>query len=205
MPDRTKIKICGLFRQEDIDYVNEARPDYAGFVINYPRSHRSISADLLRLLSPRLALGITPVGVFVDEEINVVAGLLNAGFISIAQLHGEEDDEYIRSLRTRAPGKVIIKAFRIASSADIAAAENSAADMILLDSGYGTGKPFDWSLIGDINRPFILAGGLDPENIPALIKRVHPYAVDLSSGVETEKVKDRLKIAAAVKAAHGED
>lgn len=205
MPDRAKIKICGLFRQEDIDYVNEARPDYAGFVINYPRSHRSISADLLGRLSTRLAAGILPVGVFVDEEIDVIAELLNTGFISIAQLHGKEDEDYIRSLRARAPGKVIIKAFSVASSADIDAAENSAADLVLLDSGYGTGKPFDWSLLGRINRPFILAGGLDPENIPEVIKKFHPYAVDLSSGVETEKVKDRLKIAAAVKAAHGED
>ncbi len=204
MPGKAKIKICGLFREEDIANVNEARPDYAGFVINFPGSHRSISADRLSRLSGSLDKGIEPVGVFVDEKIELVAELLNSGTISTAQLHGAEDNEYIRLLRVRAPGKNIIKAFKVESAADIAAAENSAADMILLDNGYGTGKCFDWSLIGSIVRPFILAGGLTPVNIPDAIKKFQPYAVDISSGVETGKVKDRMKIIEAVRAAHGE-
>lgn len=204
MPGKAKIKICGLFREEDIAFVNEARPDYAGFVINFPASHRSISADRLIRLSGRLDKGIEPVGVFVDEKIEAVAKLLNAGAISTAQLHGTEDNEYIRLLRVRAPGKKIIKAFKIESAADIAAAENSTADMILLDNGYGTGKCFDWSLIGSIARPFVLAGGLTPRNIPEAIEKFQPYAVDVSSGVEIEKVKDRMKIIEAVRAAHGE-
>ena len=204
MPGKAKIKICGLFREEDIAFVNEARPDYAGFVINFPASHRSISADRLIRLSGRLDKGIEPVGVFVDEKIEAVAELLNAGTISTAQLHGTEDNEYIRLLRVRAPGKKIIKAFKIESAADIAAAENSTADMILLDNGYGTGKCFDWSLIGSIARPFVLAGGLTPRNIPEAIEKFQPYAVDVSSGVEIEKVKDRMKIIEAVRAAHGE-
>ncbi len=204
MPGKAKIKICGLFREEDIAFVNEARPDYAGFVINFPASHRSISADRLIRLSGRLDKGIEPVGVFVDEKIEAVAELLNAGAISMAQLHGTEDNEYIRLLRVRAPGKKIIKAFKIESAADIAAAENSTADMILLDNGYGTGKCFDWSLIGSIARPFVLAGGLTPRNIPEAIEKFQPYAVDVSSGVEIEKVKDRMKIIEAVRAAHGE-
>ena len=139
-----------------------------------------------------------------DEKIEAVAELLNAGAISMAQLHGTEDNEYIRLLRVRAPGKKIIKAFKIESAADIAAAENSTADMILLDNGYGTGKCFDWSLIGSIARPFVLAGGLTPRNIPEAIEKFQPYAVDVSSGVEIEKVKDRMKIIEAVRAAHGE-
>jgi len=204
MPGKAKIKICGLFREEDITYVNEAKPDYAGFVINFPNSRRSITEDRLSQLSGRLDKRIEPVGVFVDEKIEVVAGLLNSGAISTAQLHGTEDNEYIRQLRARAPGKKIIKALKIESALDIAAAENSEADMILLDNGYGTGKCFDWSLIGSIARPFILAGGLTPGNIPEAIEKFQPYAVDISSGVETEKMKDRMKIMEAVRAAHGE-
>lgn len=205
MPDKARIKICGLFRKEDILYVNEIHPDYAGFVINYPMSHRSITTDRLRRLSECLDPGVSSVGVFVDEKIDVVAELLNSGAIYAAQLHGAEDDEYIRQLKVRAPGKEIIKAFKIRSAADIANVKKSAADLVLLDNGYGTGICFDWSLIGDIKRHFILAGGLTPENIPDAIKKYHPYAVDISSGVETENVKDRIKIREAVKAAHGED
>lgn len=205
MPDKARIKICGLSREEDILYVNEVRPDYAGFVINYPMSHRSISPERLIQLSASLATGIIPVGVFVDEDIDIVASLLNSGAIYAAQLHGAEDDKYISQLRVRAPGKEIIKAFKIRSAVDIATAQNSTADMILLDNGYGTGKCFDWSLIGDIERTFILAGGLTLENIPSAIEKFHPYAVDISSGVETENVKDRMKIIEAVAAAHRED
>lgn len=197
----TRIKICGLFRHEDIDYVNAARPDWCGFVVNFPKSHRSVTPDKARELAARLAPGIIPVGVFVDRPEEEVADLLLDGTISIAQLHGHEDEAYIASLRAAAPGRAIWKAFKIRGEGDLALANESGADMVLLDNGYGTGEAFDWSLAGGIRRPFILAGGLTPENIPEAIRRLNPYGIDVSSGVESGKKKDFSKISAAVEAA----
>jgi len=137
------------------------------------------------------------VGVFVDESAEIVARLLNDGTIDIAQLHGGEDEEYISRLR-KLTGKPIIKAFRIESEEDIARAEKSSADHILLDSGMGTGKVFDWSLIQSIKRPYFLAGGLDCDNVGEAIKKLRPYAVDVSSGIETNGLKDKEKMAAFV-------
>lgn len=200
----TKIKICGLSRPCDIDYVNEARPDWCGFIINFPKSHRNLTPDQVRELRRGLDASITPVGVFVDQPLEEVAALLNDGSISIAQLHGHEDDAYIAALRTRTPGEEIWKAYKIRSQADLAAANDSAADLVLLDNGRGTGRTFDWSLLQNFPRPYLLAGGLNPENLPAAIRTLRPFGVDLSSGVETERQKDRAKILAAVAAAREE-
>ena len=200
----TKIKICGLSRPCDIDYVNEARPDWCGFIINFPKSHRNLTPDQVRELRRGLDSSITPVGVFVDQPLEEVAALLHDGAISIAQLHGHEDDAYIAALRARVPGKGIWKAYKIQSQADLAAANGSAADLVLLDNGCGTGQTFDWSLAGGVRRPFLLAGGLTPENIPDAVARLHPMGLDISSGVETGRQKDRAKILAAVAAARKE-
>ena len=129
-----------------------------------------------------------------DESPQTVAELLNAGIIDIAQLHGGEDDEYIELLRELA-GKPVIKAFRIESEEDIAQAEKSSADYILLDSGTGTGNVFDWSLIKSVKRPYFLAGGLDCTNVGEAIRTLNPYAVDVSSGIETNGLKDINKMA----------
>ena len=110
------------------------------------------------------------------------------------------DNTYITALRKQT-GCEIWKAFKIRTPADLLAAEQSAADAVLLDNGYGTGEAFDWALAANFKRPFLLAGGLTPENIPAAIAAMHPLLVDISSGVETDKVKDREKILAAVRAA----
>ena len=126
------------------------------------------------------------------------------GTIAVAQLHGHEDDAYIAALRALAPGKALWKAFKVRSEADLAAAAASTADQILLDNGYGTGQAFDWSLAGGVRRPFLLAGGLTPENIPDAAARLHPMGLDISSGVETGRQKDRAKILAAVAAARKE-
>ena len=197
----TKIKICGLFRLCDIEAVNAARPDYCGFIINFPKSHRNVSPDQVRALRAGLAAGITPVGVFVNQPVEEMAALLNDGTISIAQLHGQEDEACIAALRAATGGKPVWKAFKIRSEADVAAARASSADLVILDNGYGTGQVFDWSLAGGIDRPFLLAGGLTPENIPDAITQLHPFGLDISSGVETEKKKDPQKILAAVQAA----
>lgn len=203
MPEmpKTKIKICGLSRPCDIEYVNAAKPDWCGFIINFPKSHRNITPEQARLLRKNLDQSVIPVGVFVDETVENVAALLLDGTISIAQLHGGEDEAYIAALRAAAPGFPIWKAFRIRDTASINAARISSADMVLLDGGQGDGKTFDWLLAANINRPFLLAGGLNPDNISQAIRAVRPYGIDLSSGVETGKLKDFAKIKAAVAAA----
>lgn len=197
----TKIKICGLFRPCDIEYINRTMPDWCGFIINFPRSHRSLTPEQVRKLRRNLDGAVTPVGVFVDQPVEIVAALLNEGTISIAQLHGHEDPAYITALRKAAPGCTVWKAFKIRAPEDLEAANASPADLVLLDNGYGTGESFDWALADGIARPYLLAGGLTPENIPQAIKQLHPYGLDISSGVETDKQKDSDKIQAAVAAA----
>ena len=215
-PERTKIKICGLSRPEDIEYVNAAKPDYAGFVIDYPKSHRSITPGQLREFVKALDDDITPVGVFVDAGEELAADLYNSGVIKIMQLHGNEDDEYIARLRTligtgtgvnadvndgtgRDGDEVrIVKAFRVKTPEDLEKAQASTADMVLLDQGKGEGRSFDWSIVREnrdkLQRPFFLAGGLDAGNLAEAVELMHPWAVDMSSSLETDKVKDREKI-----------
>lgn len=200
-----KIKICGLFREEDINYVNEVKPDFAGFVINYPKSHRSLTEARLKQLRADLSPHITAVGVFVNEPVETVARLLNEGVISVAQLHGDESEEYIAVLRAlTGKNSAIIKAFVSGESGVTAKAiESCSADYVMYDGGRGGGRLADDGIIEKINRPFFLAGGLTPENIGANIARFLPYAVDISSGVETDKIKDYDKIKRAVRAARG--
>lgn len=194
----TKIKICGLFRPLDIDFVNAAKPDFAGFIIDFPKSRRNVSLEQLSALRSRLDTDITPVGVFVNENPEIVADLLNRNIISLAQLHGSENETYIKRLR-RLTDRPITKAFSVKQREDIRTALRSSADYILLDNGAGgTGTSFDWTLLSEIDRPWFLAGGLHPGNIGDAIAAFHPYAVDLSSGVETKGVKDREKIRNAV-------
>ncbi len=195
----TKIKICGLFRECDIDFVNAAKPDYAGFIVNFPKSRRNVSPDMARILAKRLAPGIKAVGVFVDERPEVIAALAHSGAIAVVQLHGSENEEYIRKLRAVCDSPVI-QAFRLNSTNDARRAAGSSADCVLLDGGRGEGKKFDWSLAKDFPRPCFVAGGIDAENVGEVIEALRPFAVDMSSGVETDGVKDKRKIAAAVAA-----
>lgn len=191
---KTKIKICGLRRREDILAVNEANPDYCGFIIEFPRSFRSITADKARELVRELSPKIRAVGVFVNAPMELVRDLLNDGTLALAQLHGQEDESYIRELK-KTVEKPVIKAFSVKTKEDIEKAILSPADYILLDQGGGgTGKTFDWSLIPEIRREFFLAGGLGTENLRQAIREIRPYAVDLSSSVETDKWKDPEKI-----------
>ena len=187
-----KVKICGLSRPSDIAAVNQYRPDYA----NFPKSHRSCTPEQVQALHARLSPDIPAVGVTVNQPLGTVASLLEQGIIDIALLHGQEDDAYIQALQART-GKPIWKAFRIRSTDDLDAARASSADMILLDNGYGTGETFDWTLVRDIGRPFILAGGLREENIQDAAA-MQPDAMDISSGAETNRVKDPEKIRALI-------
>lgn len=194
-----KVKICGLFRECDADFVNEARPDYAGLVF-WPDSRRFVTDALAAAVSSRLAPGIVPVGVFVNEPPEHIRRLCESGVIRAVQLHGGESENALAKLRALLPGVEIWKAFRVCSAADLAAARASSADRILLDNGRGTGQSFDWSLLNRFGRPYLLAGGLTPENLREAA-RFRPWGVDLSSGVETAGVKDRKKVLAAVAAA----
>ena len=207
-PHRPRIKICGLSRPEDIEYVNAAKPDYAGFVIDYPKSRRSITPDQLRELVKALDDDIIPVGVFVDAGEELAADLYNSGVIKIMQLHGNEDDEYIARLRKRIGAGDSTnantstgtggKAFKVNTPEDLEKAQSSTADMVLLDQGKGEGCSFDWSIVREnrdkLQRPFFLAGGLDTGNLADAVELMHPWAVDMSSSLETDKVKDREKI-----------
>ena len=191
----TGIKICGLSRPEDIKTANEILPDYIGFMLWQP-SKRYVTVDRARELKALLDKRIKAVGVFVDEDVDIVADLANSGVIDIIQLHGSEDDSYISLLRQKTDKK-IIKAYKVRSAEDVEAAGKSTADMVLLDSGSGvggTGNSFDWSLIRGIKRDYILAGGLDPDNVADAVRQIRPFAVDVSSGVETDGVKDRQKM-----------
>lgn len=196
-----RIKICGLHRPEDIEYANEVKPDWVGFVVNYPRSHRSVTPEELRMLRANLDSDVLTAGVFVDQPVDVVAELLKDGTINVAQLHGDESEEYISRLREAAPGAPVWKAFVIRTKEDLERARESGADLILLDAGRGSGETIDWSLIAEFDRPYFLAGGLTHENIAQAVEQLHPYGVDVSSGVETDKVKDKDKMYAAKEAA----
>ncbi len=187
-----KIKLCGLTRPEDIKCANRLNPDYIGFVFA-KKSKRYVSPDNAFKLKELLLPKIKVVGVFVNEDIRNVAILLNSNIIDIAQLHGDEDETYIKKLRILTD-KPIIKAFKIKTRDDLPGVKNSSADYILLDSGSGSGNVFDWDLIKSIDRPFFLAGGLNPENVEEAIRTVKPFAIDVSSGIETDGFKDETKM-----------
>ena len=196
----TKIKICGLSRPCDIEYVNEAKPDFCGFIINVPKSKRNVSPDTVRQLVKNLSSDVKPVGVFVNAPMDEIAALTEDGTLAYVQLHGKEDKAYIAALREKIHVP-IIQAFKVSCPEDVAHAQQSSADYILLDNGSGgTGKTFDWSHLREITRPYILAGGLGPDNLGLAVSQLAPWGVDLSSGVETDGFKDKNKVLAAVQA-----
>ena len=190
----TKIKFCGLSRPCDIEAANRIRPDYIGFVFA-GKSRRYITPENAGELKRLLAPGILTVGVLADAELREAAELLKSGLIDMAQLHGSESESYAEQLR-RLSGRPVIRAFPVRTEEDVRRAEDSSADYILLDSGAGTGKTFDWELLKGLRRPYFLAGGLSPDNAEEAVRRLHPYAVDVSSGIETGGKKDRRKMAA---------
>ena len=192
---KTKCKICGLYREEDITYINQVRPEYCGFIIEYPKSHRSLTVEQVEKLSKNVDKGIIRVGVFVDTSADLIEDLLNREVIDIAQLHGDEDDAFVKKIQKNT-GKPVIKAFVIKAAKDLELVRRSSADYVLLDAGRGQGKSLDWNWLREnhLGRKYFLAGGLDRDNIEKAIEMLHPYAVDISSGVETEKKKDLEKI-----------
>ncbi len=190
---KTKIKVCGLKSMEDVGIMNEFLPDYCGFIIDFPSSHRSITKQVAENLSKELNPRIKTVGVFVNSPVEDVIELLNIGVIQIAQLHGNEDEDYIHEVQAKT-NKPVIKAIIVRDEFDVLRGKSSPADFILLDGGKGSGDVFDWNLIMDIKRDFFLAGGLGEDNLKKAIQTLHPYGVDLSSSLETDGKKDREKI-----------
>ena len=199
----TKIKLCGLTRPEDIAAANALEPDYVGFVFA-PKSRRYVTGEQAQTLRKQLSSAIQAVGVFVDEEPERVAALLEAGVIDLAQLHGREDESYLERLRPLTD-KPIIQAFQVKTAKDLERAQSSSADYILLDSGAGTGIPFDWTLLKNLRRPYLLAGGLGPDNVAQAVRTLRPWGVDVSSGIETGGVKDFDKMAAFAAAVRKEE
>ena len=189
-----KIKICGIRRLEDIEIVNRYGPDYIGFV--FAQSKRKVSHGLAKKLKDNLSSDIISVGVFVDAEPEEILSLFEDEIIDVAQLHGLESEEYIMQLKEKTDnGLKIIKAIEISEDTDLSVYDLSAADYLLLDSGKGSGKTFDWSLIRkDIKKEFFLAGGLNSKNVTRAIDEFNPYAIDLSSSLETDGFKDENKI-----------
>jgi phosphoribosylanthranilate isomerase len=199
----TKIKLCGLSGIEEIEAANELKPEYIGFVFA-PKSRRYVTPEKAAELKKQLSCEIQAAGVFGNEAMEKIAELLNDNIIDIAQLHGDEDEAYIRRLR-QLTGKPIIKAFQVKSEKEIADARLCSADYILLDSGAGTGTVFDWNILKKIDRPYFLAGGLFAGNVGKAVRELHPFAVDVSSGIETDRRKDKEKMAAFVAAVRKEE
>ncbi len=197
----TKIKICGLSRQEDMDYANRVQPDYIGFVF-WEKSRRYVDRERAELLRQALSPDISAVGVFVNAPCREVTDLLKGGVIDLAQLHGDETEEDIQYIKA-VTAKPVIKAVRVKTRFDVEAWLDSAADYLLFDSGMGSGAAFDWSLLDGVDRDFFLAGGLHAGNLRKAIEEWKPYSVDLSSGVETDGVKDLAKMQAAADIVRG--
>jgi phosphoribosylanthranilate isomerase len=189
-----KIKICGLRRLKDIELANRYKPDYIGFV--FADSKRKVSHDLARKLKDGLSPDIISVGVFVDADAEEILGLFDEGIIDAAQLHGSEDEAYISNLKKSTSCNLkIIKAIEMSDEIDLLAYDNSKADFLLLDSGKGSGKTFDWRLIrDDLKKDFFLAGGLNSSNVKEAIRKFNPYGIDLSSSLEVDGFKDENKI-----------
>ncbi len=188
----SKIKLCGMWRDEDIETVNELLPDYTGFVF-WEKSRRYVSEERAKTLKGALDKRVLAAGVFLDEEMHRVEKIANDGIIDIIQLHGHEDEGYIKRLR-ECTDKPIIKAFVIKDKSILDEVMDSSADYVLIDSGAGSGKTFDWELLEDIKRPYFLAGGLSAENVSYAIEKLDPFAVDVSSGLETDGKKDPMKM-----------
>ena len=190
-----KVKICGLFRDEDIAIINKEKPDYIGFV--FAKSPRQVDLETAQRLAAQVAPGILKVGVFVNGDPDLIAQLAKLKIIDLAQLHGNEDNDYIGALK-KLTDLPLIKAVKVGPDTDLAALDLD-VDYYLLDGPTpGSGESFDWNRITQLSRPYFLAGGINLDNIDAAL-RVGCYGIDVSSGVETAKIKDENKIAALVR------
>ena len=194
-----KIKICGLKRREDIEYVNKYQPDYIGFV--FAGKKRKLTYDQVVDLKKYLTSSIQVVGVFVNEDISFVEKLVKEHVIDLVQLHGQENQKYIQALKEKVDVS-IIKAIQIKNEDSFN--EHYDVDYYLYDHGTGgTGESFDWSMLKEVDKPVFLAGGINLLNIDDALKK-NVYALDVSSGVETDGFKDEKKIKKIVRRVRNE-
>lgn len=216
-----KVKMCGISKVETIPAVVEAKPDYMGLV--FAPSKRQVTVDQAKILVSELHKQyanrytrdavqwsndvvqefIKTVGIFVNETLDNLVTIAKEANLDVVQLHGDEDEAFIQSLKERTNVEVW-KAVQIRSAADAEAWIDSSADMLLFDAYHkdergGTGEVFDWSCLDEFERPFMLAGGIDSTNVARAIRTVRPYGIDISSGIETDGVKDDEKITAFTK------
>lgn len=212
-----KVKMCGISKVETIPAVVEAKPNYMGLV--FATSKRQVTVDQAKTLVEELHKGcakkygsdtepdkndaIKTVGVFVNETVDNLVTIANEVNLDAVQLHGDEDETFIQSLK-ECTNVEVWKAVQIRSAADVEEWIDSSADMILFDAYHkdergGTGEVFDWSSLDEFERPFMLAGGIDSTNVARAIRTVRPYGIDTSSGIETNGVKDDEKITAFTK------
>ena len=197
-----KIKICGLFREQDIEFANEAKPDFTGFVFA-EKSKRFVDFKQAENLRKNLSGEIIPVGVFVNAKTEDIVSLRKNGIIGMVQLHGGETDEYIEELKSKCEAK-IIRALNLNknSNSQLSALNSQLCNYTLLDSQTpGSGHVFNWECLQgmDLSKNVFLAGGVNLQNIKEALK-LNPFAVDVSSGAETDGVKDREKILSLVEA-----
>lgn len=209
-----KVKMCGISKVETIPAVVEAKPDYMGLV--FAPSKRQVTVDQAKTLVEELHKQYTKrynngaeqsnndeiktVGVFVNETLDNLVSIATEANLDVVQLHGDEDEAFIQSIKERSNVEVW-KAVQIRNAADAEAWIDSSADMLLFDAYHkdergGTGEVFDWSCLDEFERPFMLAGGIDSTNVARAIRTVRPYGIDISSGIETDGVKDDEKIKA---------
>lgn len=205
MSSSLKIKICGLRRECDVDFVNSAGVDFVGFV--FAGSKRQVTPAQASVLKKRLSPDIKSVGVFVNESIENIKRICKNGIIDLIQLHGNEDSDFIKTLKNEI-NLPVIKAVKALSKDYIKEEIRNDADFVLLDSFKensfgGTGSIFDWTIVPDIKKPVFLAGGLNINNIKQAVDMVHPFCVDISSGVETDGFKDERKIFEITKLVRG--
>lgn len=190
-----KIKICGVRSEETVPVLNQLLPDYVGFILA-AGFRRTVSEDTARALRERLDRRICRVGVFVNDSVDRIARLYREGVVNAVQLHGDEDESYIRSLKAVCPAPVI-KAVGVAEGRAVRYPEN--CDVVLLDAYAptergGTGRSVLWRRYDEIEKPVLLAGGITPENVAEALAKVQPYGVDSSGGLETDGVKDAAKM-----------
>lgn len=196
----TRIKLCGLSRREHIEWANESDCDYLGFV--FAPSRRQVSIEQAHILKSLVKPSIQVVGVFVDAPLDEVLAIARSGIIDMIQLHGNEDAHYLQALR-KGCDKAIIKAVAAVNTKAVAQASTIACDYLLFDAQKaGSGVPFNWAVTKACTRPFFLAGGLNPLNLQQAIEETHPFAVDMSSGLELNGQKDRALMLQAVRIAH---
>ena len=198
----SRVKICGLSREDDIRIVNRVLPDFIGFV--FAPSRRRVDTTTATALKKKLDPQIKAVGVFVNEDMEIIAEMYRNKIIDLAQLHGDEDEAYIAKLKEHCECP-LIKAVRVGS---VLPPLPDNADYLLFDTlseqRGGTGRTFDWDILENCaGFSYFLSGGLDVNNVAKAIKTLSPFCVDVSSSVETDGIKNEKKIDDFVRLARG--